>query len=167
MEDELTITEFLDVLRSRRSSYAFLSRMYGEEVSFALLSELANSKNLIAEEDATSEGHGILKEFARRLNESDLKTVETDLAAEYASLFLGAGSRPVFPYESVYTSEERLVMQKARDEVLSVYKQEGLDRSKEYNEPEDHIAIELEFMAYLCQKTIEAIEKGDKEGVFE
>ncbi|MBM3150148.1 MAG: molecular chaperone TorD family protein, partial [Chloroflexi bacterium] len=85
------------------------------------------------------------------------------LAAEYASLFLGAGRHLVFPYESVYTSAERLMMQEARDAVLLEYRREGLDRSKEFKEPEDHIAIELEFMFYLCQKTIESMGKGDKE----
>lgn len=34
--------ELLDILRERRSSYAFLSRIYREEVSLALLKELTN-----------------------------------------------------------------------------------------------------------------------------
>ena len=164
MTDRTTKTAFLDILRDRRASYTFLSRVYREELSSALLSELANDEASTLQEDTISEGHGILQEFARRLKGSDLKKVETELAAEYASLFLSAGRHPVFPYESVYTSEERLVMQEARDEVLSEYREEGLDRIEEFNEPEDHIAIELEFMSYLCQNTIESMEKGDKEG---
>jgi len=46
--------------------------------------------------------------------------------------------------------------------VLKIYREEGLDRAEEFNEPEDHVAFELEFMAYLCQKTTEVLKDGDK-----
>lgn len=84
------------------------------------------------------------------------------LAAEYAGPFLNVGKRPACPYESVYTSPERLLMQEARDEVLAVYREEGLSRSEALKEPEDHIAIEFEFMAHLCQKAVAAFEQGDR-----
>lgn len=61
--------------------------------------------------------------------------METDLATEYTSLFLNAGRNTVFLYESVYTSEERLLMQEAQDEVLSEYRKEGLDKISELREP--------------------------------
>jgi anaerobic sulfite reductase subunit A len=43
-----------------------------------------------------------------------------------------------------------------------MYREEGLDRAGEFNEPEDHVALELEFMAYLCQKTTAALQSGDQ-----
>lgn len=159
----MTPVDFLDILKNRRSSYAFLSRVYRQEVSFALLSEMASDDNLVGKEETTSEGRKILKEFARKLRGSDLKKLEIELAAEYANLFLNVGNHLVFPYESVYTSEERLLMQEPRDQVLNEYRQEGLDKSKEFTEPEDHIAIELEFMSYLCEKTIKSMYEDDKE----
>ena len=146
-------SELLTTLENRRSTYIFLSRVYAKEVSLDLLHKLTDVQGI----------NGMLKEFIEKLKGSGLKKVELELATEYASLFLNAGRHPVFPYESVYTSEERLLMQEARDEVLSEYRQEGLDKIRGFKEPEDHIAIELEFMSYLCQKTIDLIEKGDKE----
>jgi len=150
--------ELLDILRERRSSYAFLSRIYREEVSLALLKELTN----LAPQEESDGGQQIQARFFAGLQRADPQKAQTDLAAEYAALFLNMGRKPVYPYESVYTSEERLLMQKARDDVVKEYAAEGLDRIAAFNEPEDHIAIELEFMAHLCQQTLGALEQGDR-----
>ena len=52
-------------------------------------------------------------------------------------------------------------MQEARDQVLAEYRKEGLARIGEFKDPEDHIAIELEYMAYLCQKAAEGLAADD------
>jgi TorA maturation chaperone TorD len=109
----------------------------------------------------------MLRAYAAKIEGADLEKVRTDLASEYAALFLNASRRAVHPFESVYTSAERLIMQRARDEVLTEYRKEGLDRVGDFREPEDHIAIELEFMAYLCQKAAGAVEAGDKAAALE
>jgi len=145
-------SSLLTTLENRRSTYTFLSRVYAREVSLDLLQKLMDTPPQI---------DGMFGEFMEKLKVSDLEKVRTDLAAEYAALFLNAGRYPVYPFESVYTSKERLLMQEARDEVLREYRKEGLDRIGEFKEPEDHIAIELEFMSYLCQKTIDSVERGD------
>jgi len=93
-----------------------------------------------------------LDDFIKSIKDKDLKEVEQDLAVEYAGLFLNMRLVSVAPFESVYTSPEHLLMQEARDEVLSEYRREGLDKVKDFKEPEDHIALELGFMAYLCQR---------------
>jgi len=37
----------------------------------------------------------------------------------------------------------------------------GLDKVGKFAEPEDHIALELQFMTHLCEKTSTAIKDGD------
>jgi anaerobic sulfite reductase subunit A len=135
--------------------------MYREEASSEHLNELVESKTLIKQ--ANVDGIEVFLEFIGKLKGSDLERAAADLAAEYANLFLNAGNQPVFPYESVYTSPGELLMQKARDEVKLEYSQQGLGRSEKFNEPEDHLAIELEFMSILCQKTIKALRIDDRE----
>ncbi len=154
--------EFEELISNRGGLYGFLARIYRVEVDQELLDQMGKM-NLPVEVDVPeiSEGYRMLKGFLEHLRE---RTV-TDLAVEYARIFLGAGlarGDGAYPYESVYTSPKRLVMQDARDQVLKIYREEGLDRAEEFNEPEDHIAFELEFMAYLCQKTTEALKEGDK-----
>jgi len=45
--------------------------------------------------------------------------------------------------------------------VLLQYRREGLDRATRFHEPEDHISLEFEFMAYLCQQAALAFENQD------
>lgn len=154
-------TDLFALITDRRSTYAFLSRMFREEVSSKLLSELVDISILAGE--ANGDGTKVLGEFLEKLKGSNLERAADNLAAEYASLFLNARDRSVFPYESVYTSPEGLLMQKARDDVLRKYAQQGLGKSENHNEPEDHLAIELEFMSLLCEQTVNALEINDLE----
>ena len=154
--------ELEKLISNRGSTYGFLARIYRVEVDQELLEQMARM-GLSVEVDLPeiSEGYRMLKGFLEHPTGSTL----TDLAVEYARIFLGAGVKSgdgAYPYESVYTSPDRLVMQDARDQVLKLYREEGLGRAEEFNEPEDHIAFELEFMSYLCQKTTEALKDGDK-----
>jgi len=157
--------EQAEVLLDRAFNYYFLARFYREEVDVDLL--LRMQEDLISDEgtpdlsDAASSGQKLLEGFMRSTADADLNVIERQLAAEYASLFLNVGKKPVYPFESVYTSSEKLVMQKAYDEVLAIYRQEGLGKTELLREPEDHIAIELEFMAYLCQRCAEALQAGE------
>ena len=114
------------------------------------------------EDPEASEGNRILNKYLRGLDHADLKKVESDLAAEFAGLFLNASRQSVHPFESVYTSEEKLLMQRARDEVLNEYRRAGLERIQEFREPEDHIALEFEFMSNLCNKTLDALQAHDR-----
>jgi TorA maturation chaperone TorD len=168
MEDPLDKAEVLEILHGRAATYNFLSQVYRQEVFQSFLSDLVKELTSDAERDeAESEGHRTLRAFAEGIREIDPANVKTELASEYAALFLNVSQRGVFPYESVYTSPERLLMQRARDEVLAEYRKEGLSRIGEFKEPEDHIAIELEFMAYLCQKTADAVKAGDRAAAVE
>jgi TorA maturation chaperone TorD len=156
--------ELEGLLSNRCSMYGFLARVYRVEVDQDLLDRMTDM-NLSVEVDAPeiSQGYAILRRFLQNQRESAL----TDLAVDYARTFLGAGlvgGDGAYPYESVYTNADRLVMQDARDEVLKLYREEGLDRAREFNEPEDHLALELEFMAYLCQRSAAALKAGDNGG---
>ena len=94
----------------------------------------------------------------------------TDLAVDYTRTFIGHGVdafSAAYPFESVYTSEKRLLMQEARDEVLAIYRACGLDKQDSWKEGEDHIALELEFEQILINRTVEALERGDEEAAFE
>ena len=157
-----TKQEIVEVLQDRQSTYAFLSQMYREEISVDLLEELA--AELVRsdyEMDTENQGYALLASFARGIQGVDLAQVRSDLAVEYARLFLGVKRRNLVPCESVYTSDRRLMMQEARDQVVREYRKEGLDTAAEFTEPEDHVAIELAFMSHLCQQAANAVERGE------
>ncbi len=150
----------LEILKERAATYSFLAQLYKHEVSAEQLEQLIPA---LAEESAdpgeTSGGHDVLRQWARQVQGSDLKQVATELGAEYVRMFYsGLHIGGVYPYESVYTSPDHVMMQKAHTQVRSLYQQENLNRDPSSKEPEDHIAFEFEFMVYLCDRAAEALD---------
>ena len=87
------------------------------------------------------------------LDEIDLKSERElkDLLWEYTRLFIGPYKLPCPPWESVYTSPKKLLMQDAYDEVQKSYDELGLMVNNLDILP-DHIGAELNFLAVLFQK---------------
>ena len=81
-----------------------------------------------------------------------------DLLWDYTRLFIGPYKLPCPPWESVYTSPKRLLMQDAATAVLKMYREAGLAISTPEVMP-DHIGAELNFLAVLLQK-VDSDEKG-------
>jgi putative dimethyl sulfoxide reductase chaperone len=162
---ENIISELRQVMSERQVMYQFLARGFRKEVDHELLSEISEmdfSINSGIEE--FDQGFQKLDSFIHETNEATLD----DLAADFARIFLGAGSgKPsaAFPYESVYTSPRGLLMQEARDKVVEIYRQEGLQLPANIHEPEDHIAFELSFVSHLCEKTGQALENQFTEAI--
>lgn len=153
-----SLSEYAALLSNRENLYRFFARLYRKEVDADLFEHLSTMGfPSECEDPELAEGYQMLAEYLRQPGADPL----TDLAVDYARVFLGAGiyeSEAAYPYESVYTSKEHLIMQEARDQVLEIYRTKGLDRVESLEVPEDHIALELEFMAHLCKKAIDAIE---------
>lgn len=149
-----------DIIRERQIVYSILARIFRKEADEELLNAIKNfdySHFDENSEDNFDKGFLLLQKAANKFSKSSL----LDLARDYARTFLGAGlgrGEGAYPYESFYTSPERLLMQEARDEVMFEYGSEMLKRSDEFTEPEDHIAFEFEYMAVLCGKTQRALE---------
>ncbi len=83
------------------------------------------------------------------------------LALEHTRLFIGPYKLPAPPYESVYRTKERLVMQQPTIDVRKAYRQADLEVRGIYTNPDDHICAELEFMEYLCDKTASSLKNHD------
>ncbi|WP_283170611.1 TorD/DmsD family molecular chaperone [Curtanaerobium respiraculi] len=148
----------------RTAAYGFLSRMYRKELTRDMLDELHNLRYRVRTgNDDVDTGHRLLATYLSGLWENSI----TELAADYMRVFYGHGYNghaAAYPFESVYTSEKRLLMQSARDEVLALYRAEGLDKQKSWKEGEDHIALELEFMEVLTQREADALRDSDADG---
>lgn len=146
--------EALSVMKARKGLYDFYASVFFEEPTADLLRGLC---------EQSGELEGAIASYATSLDGADFDAVRSNLAAEYARLFLNMGPHPVPPYESVYTSDLHLLMQEARDEVLAAYRDEHVTVVTDVHIPEDHVALEFDFMSKMCQKTIDALEAGDEE----
>ena len=152
------LTETITLMENRENMYQFLGRIYKLEVDKTLLDHMSHmhfSKECSGSESELAEGYQLFEDYFKQPKIDVL----TELAVDYAAVFLGAGiadGTVAYPYESVYTSPERLIMQDARDKVLALYREKGLDKDEALDIPEDHVGLELEFMAYLCHEAKEA-----------
>lgn len=89
-------------------------------------------------------------------------TVFDALQQDYNMLFVGPNQLLAAPWGSIYLHEEALVLQKETLEVREWYRSFGLEAAKIYSEPDDHIGLELEFIAHLSRLALQAAEAGDE-----
>jgi len=75
-----------------------------------------------------------------------------ELELEYNRLFYGPGELLCPPYESIY--KEKKLFGKATLEVINIYGKYDFQLNKEITEIPDHIALELEFMSFLCKNKL-------------
>ena len=159
--DEATMQELIKLNEQRAATYGLLSRLYRVEVDQPLLDELRSMRfPAKTGNENVDEGYRLLATYLSNTWDNSV----TDLAIDYVRVFIGHGIdafSAAYPFESVYTSEKRLLMQEARDEVLAIYRSAGLDKQDTWKEGEDHIALELEYLQILSDRTAEALCQGD------
>lgn len=157
------IVDMIEANRERSVLYNFLASIFRIEADEKLLDtiKLFSFQGINNDDESDiNKGFCMLERYMSNVNQMTLLY----LARDYARVFIGAGLERLggaYPYESVYTSPDRLLMQEARDEIVNFYLSEQMERKENLNEPEDHIAFEFEFMSYLCLKLAEGYDKNN------
>lgn len=147
--------------KARSDFYRFLASIFLYELTDAQIETVAATQ-FPQGDDSVSKGYARIAEYVRHRDTG----TRQELAVDYARVFLGAGQYDKItapPYESVYTSEDHLLMQDARDGALKYYRSEGLDLPDDNTTPEDHVGFEMQFMATLIERMAAALEEGDGE----
>ena len=135
-----------DVARQRSQTYWWLSELYLEspdQTRIAGILAAARTASATHEENLLQPS---LDEFVAAAESSD----PVALAVEHARLFAGMGASygPDPPYEYLHAAAEPQV-----DRVINVkdaYREAGFDRIDVHAVPQDHLAVELRFMALLA-----------------
>lgn len=83
------------------------------------------------------------------------------VADDHFHLFRGPGSGVAPPWESVHVSVDRLLFDDETFGVRDAFARHGLQAPNLNREPDDHIALELEFCATLLTRAMDALEAGD------
>jgi len=123
-------------------------------------------KDLLIEEHVCENLNNLLSDWASEASMAagemalSLKAISQEqLSIDHAALFVGPFELIAAPYGSIYSEGNRLLMGETTIDVLRFYEEAGL--SVDIKEPPDHIAIELEFMSYLCIKEAESSSDGN------
>ena len=152
--------EAVESARARAQAYRLLASVLFRELDADQLAFLAANELPCGEDERMRDGAQRIHRFLR-LAPPD---VLTRLRVDYARVFLAAGvyeGDTAVPFESVFTSEEGLMMQGARDDVLRRYAQESVTIDASLRTPEDHLAFEFEFLAITSDRIADAWERGD------
>lgn len=143
------------MIKARENMYLFLSDLYLVEVNEEKLQGLKQLE-FPSEVDNEEMKEGYLKLSSYLADKEVNQETLDELAVDYARIFLSAGvasGKAAFPYASVYTSKQHLMMQEAGSSATAAYGAKGLTPRKDmYNVPEDHLGLLLEFMGRLCKE---------------
>ncbi len=147
-----------DLHTFRNGIYALLARLYQNPVDQRLFTWLSSPENPFANFPLTplncemETGLKILSAWGKEPGPWDL----SDLQADYNQLFL-VPPYGALPYESPWLDPEHLMFQEPTLKVRKMYRQFGVQVSEENRFPDDHIGLELGFMAYLSENSLTQI----------
>lgn len=143
---------FQELHTFRNGFYALLARLYQEPIDQKLFAWLQSKENPFTDfpiDPSNSEmemGIKILSNWGKESESESLTALQTD----YSQLFL-VPPYGAIPYESPWLDHEHLMFQEPTLKVREMYHQFGVQTLQENRFPDDHIGLELEFMAYLNQ----------------
>lgn len=168
----ITREQLRTAIQTRGTLYRLLARGFSMEVDEPFLEWLLKLQPGVAELADNGESEEF-KDGSRRLGEfvgavksdyeKDRHAFLQGLAVEYASLFLNVGLKPVHLAESVYLGKNHLLYEEPYFDAVRIYQIYGFKKRVSFREPEDHISIELEFMAHLCDLAALSIEQGKED----
>ena len=152
----------IDELKEDLYLYNFLRQLFLKEPTKELVNEIATINPPDETDDEITNGLKLMIESNRK-NRNRLDAWVEELAIEYARLFIGPVNPPAVPYASFYLSESHSLMTDETIDVRKRYLEAGMAVKELHSIPDDHVGIELEFVYYLSQKTIELFEQGELE----
>jgi len=134
----------------------FLATVFADEISPDLYKAMKTDKFLLNFKEVSerfyskemSKGARALFQFMDGAGVDNYK----ELKFEYADLFLNAGENPVLPYESFYADREPTLYGEPLFKMREFLRKHGLHKDPDYPEPEDHISVELDFLAELNRR---------------
>ncbi len=138
----------IDALAARSAGYTLLAHVfaYPDAERFADIREIAN-EYLAAEQQTPLTG------LAHLAMATDVETVEP----EYVALMSFSSSPDCPAFETAYFSSDAIQQTMRMADIAGFYRAFGVDTRSGGFRP-DELSVELEFMAYLCQKEAYAVE---------
>jgi len=134
--------------------YSLLSRILTDQLTTEDMKKLVDFT-----ESFSSGSKSLIAEMKTEMKSWATKKDDEALRVEYAHLFLMPEG--VKAYESVYRTNDGLMMQEPWEKVRTFYLKHGLKLEGEKTHPEDHASVELAFMALLIEnKETEEVQKA-------
>ncbi|MFP3999575.1 MAG: molybdopterin-dependent oxidoreductase [Desulfobacterales bacterium] len=149
-----------DLHESRAKRYQFLSALYRDEIPLSLIKAMQKDE-FIKPFLESVRGCGFIdlmsgaEVMATFLQSGPAEKLYTEMRYDYADLFLNAGSNPIFPYESVATTGDPVLMQESIFSFREYLKKAGIRKKESFKDVEDHVAVQLELLRYLNENKMD------------
>ncbi len=131
--------------------YTMLRDLLLEPMSVELYKRLSQDQHLV-ELAEFSEGARKIVEFLQEQAGNECTEVLKQAEEEYMRLFVGPGHVKAPIWESVYFDREGLMFGENTLQVRAFYQKHGVEFHLKNQQPEDHMAVELDFMLFLLKK---------------
>jgi len=155
----MATSDLAAIAEDRSRIYWLLSRFFLDPPDAAFLAELRETP--ATEDDATEDE---LTATLVQLRQGTAAISAGDLHAEHLRLFGGVreGYGPPPPFESLH--REGRLLGESTEAVMAHYRGNGISLTDEDAGPEDHLGIELKFLALLCHRESRRWRDGDEAG---
>ena len=147
----------INVLAGRSLVYKVFQSLFGNPPSRQQL-EVAAGETVLDSVHLLSEGSiddSLIDRFVQEAEWSISHMEET--RRSYDRLFVGPGFLPAPPWESVYICGERLLFQKSTLAIRKEYLDMGLLPTRYPHVADDHLALELDYMAFLSDHALASL----------
>ncbi|HHY25528.1 MAG TPA: molecular chaperone TorD family protein [Desulfitobacterium dehalogenans] len=151
----------MGVHEGRLYVYQLLRLLFEQPLSTEGLKALQEQSGL-RELAQISSGAQSLIDFLDANKDTDSETLGKAMLSEYQRLFVGPGPVLVPIWESVYFDPEHLMFGERTMEVRECYRKYHLESIHKNRQPEDHLAVELEFMMYLIGQYLASEDEGQQ-----
>lgn len=153
------------VLATRHYLYKVLQHIFGHEPGLELLNIFTSGhteealKLFFDEDENTLDAYlSFLGKLRQKISINPDGTLDK-LKNEYTCLMIGPNKLPAPPWESVYVTKERTIFQESTLKVRRAYLKYQFLPANYPHEADDHLALELDFMAHLAKLTLDLFEE--------
>lgn len=162
-QEEASTDEALQCLLTARTVlYGLLARAFGAEPDSNLLA-LMTDEAVVEAAALLLDGEAGHPSLAEKMVEAAQEVTLDEAVGQYTRLFIGPGTLPSPPWESVHLGTDRLIFQESTLAVRDAYRRGGFKAAGYPREPDDHLGTECSFMAALAQRAGDAWAAGNKE----
>lgn len=162
------IQESIEMLLANRVYlYELFHVVFGSEPSMELLDALsapATSQAFVLLSCEDDDVMAKMSSFLERRKEIAVSNPDylSHVQSEYTRLMIGPGKLIAYPWESTYNKKENLLFQESTLLVRQTYRKHGYLPEGYPHVADDHIALELHFMAKLSGEALNAFQDGDR-----
>lgn len=156
------------LLENRQFMYALFARAFAEEpdgdfLAMVLGPHLAQEVALVEDGYSTvlAEGLEEARRLARGAGDGAPGATLATLGEEYVRLFVGPGSLPARPWETMHRTGKNVLFQPGVLEVRAAYRRSGFLPQRYPHVSDDFIGLEFDFMARLAALAYQCFEQGD------